>query len=87
MDSGEFKAGNVRPAMELLEQFDGVFDILKPSAPAGGISDAEIEAKIAERAAAKKARNFARADELRKELVGQGVILEDTKDGVRWKRK
>jgi cysteinyl-tRNA synthetase len=87
MDSGEFKAGNVKPAMELLDQFDSIFDILKSAAPAGGIADDEIEKKIAERAAAKKARNFARADELRQELVGQGVILEDTKDGVRWKRK
>jgi cysteinyl-tRNA synthetase len=42
---------------------------------------------IAERAAAKKARNFARADQIRQQLSDQGILLEDTKSGVRWKRK
>ena len=46
----------------------------------------KIDALIAERIAAKKARDFARADEIRAELADQGVILEDTKEGVRWKR-
>ncbi len=36
---------------------------------------------------AKKQRNFARADEIRKELAEKGVVIEDSKDGVRWKRK
>jgi cysteinyl-tRNA synthetase len=51
------------------------------------MSDAAIEALVAERTAAKKARNFARADQIRNELAEKGVILEDSKDGVRWKRK
>ncbi len=46
-----------------------------------------VEALVAERTAAKKARNFARADAIRAELAEKGVILEDSKDGVRWKRK
>ena len=46
-----------------------------------------IEALVAERTAAKKARNFARADEIRNELAEKGVVIEDSKDGVRWKRK
>jgi cysteinyl-tRNA synthetase len=54
---------------------------------AQSISDAEIEALVAERTAAKKARNFARADAIRNELAEKGVILEDSKDGVKWKRK
>ncbi len=54
---------------------------------AGGLSDAEIEKLIAERTAAKKARDFARADAVRTQLSDQGIILEDTKDGIRWKRK
>ena len=87
MDSGEFKTGNVGPALALLEQFDSVFDVFKAGAAETAISETEIEKRIAERAAAKRARNFARADEVRKELLEQGVILEDTKDGVRWKRK
>jgi cysteinyl-tRNA synthetase len=51
------------------------------------LSDTKIDALIAERNAAKKSRNFARADEIRNQLASAGIILEDTKDGVRWKRK
>ncbi len=54
---------------------------------AQSLDDAAIEALVAERTAAKKARDFARADLLRAELAAKGVILEDSKDGVRWKRK
>ncbi len=86
MDSGEFQAGNVAGALAFLDRFDAVFDVLRPTANAGGLTDAEIDALIAERTAAKKSRNFARADEIRAELAAQGIVLEDTKDGVRWKR-
>ena len=87
MDTGEFRAGNRDAAMEFLKRFDSIFDVLTPSARAAeGPSDDEIEALIAERTAAKKARNFARADEIRAQLAAQGIILEDTKEGVRWKR-
>ncbi|MGN1183661.1 MAG: cysteine--tRNA ligase [Oliverpabstia sp.] len=48
--------------------------------------DAEIENLIAERQAARKARNFKRADEIRDQLLAQGIILEDTREGVKWKR-
>ncbi len=48
--------------------------------------DADIEALIAERQAARKERNFARADEIRDELLAKGIILEDTREGVKWKR-
>ncbi len=51
------------------------------------LSVAKIEELIALRNAAKKSRNFARADEIRRELASAGIILEDTKDGVRWKKK
>ncbi len=87
MDMGEFLAGNGPAALDLLAAFDRVFDVLKLSAEAGQWGDAEIEALIAERNAAKKARNFARADEIRAQLSQNGVLLEDTKSGVRWKRK
>ena len=53
----------------------------------GGLTDEAIDSLIAERTAAKKARDFARADQIRKDLAAQGVILEDTKEGVRWKRQ
>jgi len=52
-----------------------------------GISDEEIDALVAERTQAKKTRNFARADAIRAELLAKGVVIEDAKDGVRWKRK
>ena len=48
--------------------------------------DAEIENLIAERQAARKARNFKRADVIRDQLLAQGIILEDTREGVKWKR-
>jgi cysteinyl-tRNA synthetase len=52
-----------------------------------GLTDAEIEALVEERTKAKKQRNFGRADQIRNELAEKGVIIEDSKDGVRWKRK
>jgi cysteinyl-tRNA synthetase len=51
------------------------------------LTDEAIEALVVERTEAKKQRNFARADAIRNELAAKGVILEDSKDGVRWKRK
>ncbi|MCD8129899.1 MAG: cysteine--tRNA ligase [Lachnospiraceae bacterium] len=48
--------------------------------------DGDIEAKIAQRQAARKARDFAKADAIRKELLDQGIILEDTREGVKWRR-
>ena len=46
----------------------------------------EIEALIKERQEARKAKNFARADEIRDMLLSQGIILEDTREGVKWKK-
>lgn len=48
--------------------------------------DSDIEALIEERQAARKAKNFQRADEIRNELLDKGIILEDTREGVKWKR-
>ena len=56
-------------------------------AKAAALSDAEVEHLVAEHSQARKARNFARSDEIRNQLAEQGIILENTKDGVRWKRK
>lgn len=54
--------------------------------PKEEILDAEVEALIQERQEARKAKNFARADEIRDTLAAQGIILEDTREGVKWKR-
>jgi cysteinyl-tRNA synthetase len=87
MDSCEFKSGNLRDAAAVLERFDSVFDVLHPTAQESGITDAEIDELVSKRQSARKARNFKRADEIRNELLERGVVLEDTKEGIRWKRK
>jgi cysteinyl-tRNA synthetase len=51
------------------------------------LSDAHIEKKIAAMEAARKTRNFKVSDTLRAELTAAGVIIENTKDGVRWRKK
>ncbi|HEX4135395.1 MAG TPA: cysteine--tRNA ligase, partial [Bryobacteraceae bacterium] len=86
-DAGAFHAGNVASARALLDGFDDIFRVLTPSGSKGGLSDAEVEKLVVDRTAAKKARDFAKADQLRAHLLDQGIILEDTKDGIRWKRK
>ncbi|MCR5545256.1 MAG: cysteine--tRNA ligase [Lachnospiraceae bacterium] len=50
------------------------------------VLDEDIEALIAERQAARKEKNFQRADEIRDELLNMGIVLEDTREGVKWKR-
>jgi cysteinyl-tRNA synthetase len=51
------------------------------------LSDEAIDALVAERTLAKRQRNFARADQIRNQLAENGIVIEDSKDGVRWKRK
>jgi cysteinyl-tRNA synthetase len=87
MDAGEFPSDNTAPALDLLDRFDRIFAVLRPTLSEAGLSNARIEELIQERGAAKKARNFARSDQIRQELMDAGVILEDTKEGSRWKRK
>ena len=87
MDRGEFRAGNKESARGVLQLFESVFEVLRPTTTSADLSEQEVEAKIEERRVAKKARNFALSDEIRDFLTGRGIILEDTKDGVRWKRK
>jgi len=53
---------------------------------AGGPSDAEVERLIAERAAARASRNFARADAIRDDLQAQGIVIEDAPEGTTWRR-
>ena len=50
------------------------------------VLDEDIERLIAERQAARKMKNFAKADEIRDQLTNMGIILEDTREGVKWKR-
>jgi len=87
MDRGEFPAGNAAGALDLLARFDAVLDVLRPTAREGALGDSQIEQLVAERNRARMARDFARSDQVREQLLEQGVLLEDTKEGTRWKRK
>jgi cysteinyl-tRNA synthetase len=51
------------------------------------LSDQQIDALLAEREQARRSRNFARSDSIRNQLAGLGIVIEDAKDGARWKRK
>ena len=71
--------------VEAIAKFDSVLGIFGPEE--NEILDDDIDALIAERQDARHNREFARSDEIRDLLAKRGIILEDTKDGVRWKRK
>jgi cysteinyl-tRNA synthetase len=87
MDEGQFRAENVEASLVFLSAFDSIFDVLKPTEEKLALAEAEIDQKIAERNAARKARDFKKADEIRAWLLEKSVVLEDTRDGVRWKKK
>jgi cysteinyl-tRNA synthetase len=53
----------------------------------GALSDSEIDKKVTEMEQARRARKFNVSDALRAELTAAGIIVENTKDGVRWRRK
>ncbi len=76
-----------RRALEWAEQTGRMGDVAPELIAAQSLTDEAIEALVAERAQSKKQRNFARADQIRSELAEKGVLLEDSKDGVRWKRR
>jgi cysteinyl-tRNA synthetase len=60
---------------------------LRGAIQSGQLSDADIEKKIAEMEAARRGRDFKASDALRAELATAGILIENTKDGVRWRRK
>ncbi len=83
-------AAKVRATVEWAKQ-EGLEDKISPEtaelAKAASLSDDEIEKLVVEHSQARKNRDFARSDAIRAELAENGIILENTKDGVRWKRK
>jgi cysteinyl-tRNA synthetase len=99
MDRGEFHQGDVAPVFAMMESFDAIFAVLHDDdaeklralglgQESAGPSDAEIDALVGERQAARKRRDFAASDRIRDQLAGSGIILEDSRDGgIRWKRK
>lgn len=79
------EAAGLKLILGLIEEFDGVLGLLLPEA-GDDLLDSEVEGLIAERTEARKNRNFARADEIRDLLAAKGILLEDTPQGIRWRR-
>lgn len=83
--TGAIKADDKVTLLNAVNRFDSVFGIFGEVKKE--ILDSEIQALIDERQAARKAKNFVRSDEIRNQLTDMGILLEDTKDGMRWRRK
>ena len=76
--------------LDAFAEFDrvlGVLDLRKNEDAAPPVPVDEIDRLITERREARRNRNFARADEIRKDLESRGITLEDSASGTRWKRK
>jgi cysteinyl-tRNA synthetase len=76
-----------RRALAWAEQEGKQGDVAPELLARQSLTDEAIDALVAERTVAKKQRNFARADQIRNDLAEKGIVIEDSKDGVRWKRK
>jgi cysteinyl-tRNA synthetase len=76
-----------RRALEWAGQAGRMDDVAPELVARQALSDEQVDALVAERTTAKKRRDFARADQIRNELAEKGIVIEDSKDGVRWKRK
>jgi cysteinyl-tRNA synthetase len=79
------RAEDQRELLAALDRFDTVLNIFGKQERE--MLDSEVQSLIDERQEARRRRDFGRADEIRDELSRRGIVLEDTKDGVRWKRK
>ncbi|MGI9106108.1 MAG: cysteine--tRNA ligase [Pyrinomonadaceae bacterium] len=85
LDCHELRADDQRDLLALIARLDSVLNVFGQTERE--MLDAEIQALIDERQRARHRREFARGDEIRDELAARGIILEDTRDGVRWKRR
>ncbi len=92
IDRRELGAGDPARILAALRQVDSALGVIfmpwgASSSGVDEVSDAEIEAAIAARMAARAARNFAESDRIRDDLASRGVVLEDSAQGTRWKRR
>jgi cysteinyl-tRNA synthetase len=85
IEKEDLSTENAKAVYELMLKFDSVLGIL--TLKEKGELPGEIEALIGEREKARGIKNFKRADEIRKRLEDMGIVLEDTKEGVRWRKK
>ncbi len=76
-----------RHAIEWAEKAGRLSEVSPELLARQSLSDEAVDALVAERQLAKRQRNFARADQIRNELAEKGIVIEDARDGVRWKRK
>jgi cysteinyl-tRNA synthetase len=83
LDAGKVGEQGLQDLLGLIGDFDAHLDVVRSEEP--GLAQ-EVERLIAEREAARKGRDFSRADEIREELRERGIALEDSKEGVRWRR-
>jgi cysteinyl-tRNA synthetase len=83
LDEDQMGEAAHREVSALLADADAHLDVIGAEEP--GLA-AEVEAMIARREAARQARDFGAADSIREELRARGIALEDSKDGVRWRR-
>ena len=81
----QVRAANRDEILAAIDRFDSVLNVFGSGEKE--LLDDEIQTLIDQRQEARRQRDFARADEIRQQLAAQGITLEDTKDGVRWKRK
>ncbi|MFD1954011.1 cysteine--tRNA ligase [Paenibacillus thailandensis] len=87
MNRSDAAAAGFKSALHLLETMDRVLGLLPDASAEAELLDEEIEQLIAERTAARAAKNWGRADEIRDLLTAKGILLEDTPQGIRWRRK
>ena len=85
IDSNEFGADDRDTVLAFLSRVDSVLGVLGEEA--SDILEPEIAAMIGERNAARRNRDFNRADQIRQELAARGIILEDSPQGTKWKRR
>jgi cysteinyl-tRNA synthetase len=83
LDAGKVGERGRQGLLGLIDDFDAHLDVVRSEEP--GLAQ-EVERLIAEREAARKGRDFSRADQIREELREKGIALEDSKEGVRWRR-
>lgn len=83
IEEGKISAVDAKSILEFMKEIDGVLGVFTFERE---MLPDEIEAKIEKRNSAREAKDYETADRIRKELQKLGIILEDTRDGTRWKR-